>query len=74
MIFLLYLEEAEFRNSRRVLKCDKNKDAQAGWYKKMVFRGSVQTFEPEGMTVERSAPVTGQVTLREVTGDYRMPF
>lgn len=74
VIFLLYLEEAEFRNSRRVLKCDKNKDAQAGWYKKMVFRGSVQTFEPEGMTVERSAPVAGQVTFRKIADDGTMPF
>lgn len=74
VIFLLYLEEAEFRNSRRVLKCDKNKDAQAGWYKKMVFRGSVQTFEPEGAVVEKSAPPSGQVTFREVLGDKDMPF
>ena len=29
-IFLLYLEDPEDRSGARVLKCDKNKDGQAG--------------------------------------------
>lgn len=46
VVFLLYKEEAEVRNSRRILKCDKNKDGEAGWYTKLAFAGQYQTFSP----------------------------
>lgn len=39
VIFLLYLEDIEARGGRRILKCDKNKDGEAGWYKKMFSAG-----------------------------------
>lgn len=75
VIFLLYLEEPEFRNSRRILKCDKNKDAEAGWFKKMVFRGSIQTFEAEPSPVSTyKKPLPEQISFKEIQGDGSMPF
>ena len=72
---LLYLEEPEFRNSRRILKCDKNKDAEAGWFKKMVFRGSIQTFEAEPSPVSTyKKPLPEQITFKEIQDDGSMPF
>lgn len=75
VIFLLYLEDMENRNSRRILKCDKNKDGRAGWYKKMVFRGSIQTFEPEAAPVSTwKKPLPDQVTFKEIEDGGTMPF
>lgn len=75
VIFLLYLEDSEDRNSRRVLKCDKNKDGRAGWYKKMVFRGNIQTFEPVAAPVSTwKKPLPDQVTFREIEDDGTTPF
>lgn len=75
VIFLLYLEDTEDRNSRRVFKCDKNKDGTAGWYKKMIFRGSIQTFEPEAAPVSTwKEPLPDQVSFKEIKDDGTMPF
>ena len=75
VIFLLYLEDSEDRNSRRVLKCDKNKDGRAGWYKKMVFRGNIQTFEPVAAPVSTwKRPDPDQVSFKEIKDDGTMPF
>ena len=75
VIFLLYLEDSEDRNSRRVLKCDKNKDGRAGWYKKMVFRGNIQTFEPVAAPVSAwKRPDPDQVSFKEIQDDGTMPF
>ena len=75
VIFLLYLEDSEDRNSRRVLKCDKNKDGRAGWYKKMVFRGNIQTFEPVAAPVSTwKRPDPDQVSFKEIQDDGTMPF
>ena len=73
--FLLYLEDSEDRNSRRILKCDKNKDGRAGWYKKMVFRGNIQTFEPVAAPVSAwKRPDPDQVSFKEIQDDGTMPF
>ena len=75
VIFLLYLEDMENRNSRRILKCDKNKDGRAGWYKKMIFRGNIQTFEPEVAPVSTwKKPLPDQVTFKEIEDDGTVPF
>lgn len=75
VIFLLYLEDSEDRNSRRILKCDKNKDGRAGWYKKMVFRGNIQTFEPVAAPVSTwKRPDPDQVSFKEIQDDGTMPF
>lgn len=75
VIFLLYLEDAEDRNARRVFKCDKNKDGVAGWYKKMTFRGNIQTFEPEAAPVSTwKQPLPDQVSFKEIEDDGTMPF
>lgn len=75
VIFLLYLEDSEDRNSRRVLKCDKNKDGRAGWYKKMVFRGNIQTFEPVAAPVSAwKRPGPDQVSFKEIQDDGTIPF
>lgn len=75
VIFLLYLEDPENRNSRRIFKCDKNKMGEAGWYKKMVFRGNIQTFEPEASPVSTwKKPPPEQVSFKEIMDDGTMPF
>ena len=76
IIFLLYREDPDVRDSRRFLKCDKNKDGEAGWYKPLIFRGKTQTFEvpPSQVNYGSSKPVIGQVTFRELQSDGTEPF
>lgn len=74
VIFLLYLEDIEARGGRRILKCDKNKDGEAGWYKKMVFRGEIQTFEPAVAPVEVKKSLPDQVSIKEIEPDGSEPF
>lgn len=75
VIFLLYLENPEDKTSRRILKCDKNKMGKAGWYKKMIFRGNIQTFEPEAAPVSTwKQPQPDQISFKEIQDDGTMPF
>lgn len=74
MIFLLYLEDSEDRAGARVLKCDKNKDGQAGWYKVMQFQGRIQSFRPSAKAVAKSTPLSGQVSFKEIKDDGDVPF
>lgn len=73
-IFLLYLEDPEDRSGARVLKCDKNKDGQAGWYKVMQFQGRIQSFRPMPKPVAKSAPLPAQVSFHEIKDDGDVPF
>lgn len=74
VIFLLYLEDSEDRAGARVLKCDKNKDGQAGWYKVMQFQGRIQSFRPSAKAVAKSTPLSGQVSFKEIKDDGDAPF
>ena len=74
VIFLLYLEDSEDRAGPRILKCDKNKDGQAGWYKSMQFQGRIQSFRPSQKAVEKHVPLPAQVTFREIKDDGNVPF
>lgn len=73
-IFLLYLEDPEDRSGARVLKCDKNKDGQAGWYKVMQFQGRIQSFRPMPKPVAKAAPLPAQVSFHEIQDDGDVPF
>lgn len=73
-IFLLYLEDADDRAGPRVFKCDKNKDGQAGWWKKMTFQGNIQSFRPSSAPVAKSAPLPAQVSFKEIQDGRDMPF
>lgn len=73
-IFLLYLEDPEDRSGARVLKCDKNKDGQAGWYKVMQFQGRIQSFRPMPKPVAKAAPLPAQVSFHEIKDDGDVPF
>ena len=73
-IFLLYLEDPEDRSGARVLKCDKNKDGQAGWYKVMQFQGRIQSFRPMPKPVAKAAPLPAQISFREIKDDGDAPF
>lgn len=74
VIFLLYLEDPADRAGPRVLKCDKNKDGQAGWYKVMQFQGRIQSFRPAAKAVAKAAPPTGQISFQEIKEDGNVPF
>lgn len=74
VIFLLYLEDPADRAGARVLKCDKNKDGQAGWYKVMQFQGRIQSFRPMPKPVAKSAPLPAQISFREIKDDGDVPF
>lgn len=79
VVFLLYKEEAEVRNSRRILKCDKNKDGEAGWYTKLAFHGETQTFarsaESHGVEYGKAAkPQKEQISITEIESDGNEPF
>lgn len=74
VIFLLYLEDPADRAGPRVLKCDKNKDGQAGWYKVMQFQGRIQSFRPMPKPVAKSAPLPAQVSFHEIQDDGKGPF
>ena len=73
-IFLLYLEDADDRTGPRILKCDKNKDGQAGWWKKMTFLGNIQSFRPSSAPVAKSAPLPAQISFEEIKDDGDAPF
>lgn len=74
VIFLLYLEDPADRAGPRVLKCDKNKDGQAGWYKVMQFQGRIQSFRPMPKPVAKAAPLPAQVSFHEIQDDGKGPF
>ena len=74
VIFLLYLEDPEERTGPRILKCDKNKDGQAGWYKVMQFQGRIQSFRPAAKAVAKAAPPAGQISFHEIKEDGNVPF
>lgn len=74
VIFLLYLEDPADRAGPRILKCDKNKDGQAGWYKVMQFQGRIQSFRPMPKPVAKSAPLPAQVSFHEIKDDGDVPF
>lgn len=74
VIFLLYLEDPADRAGPRVLKCDKNKDGQAGWYKVMQFQGRIQSFRPMPKPVAKAAPLPAQISFREIKDDGDVPF
>lgn len=74
VIFLLYLEDPADRAGPRILKCDKNKDGQAGWYKVMQFQGRIQSFRPLPKPVAKAAPLPAQVSFREIKDDGDVPF
>lgn len=69
VIFLLYLEDPADRAGPRILKCDKNKDGQAGWYKVMQFQGRIQSFRPMPKPVVKAAPIPAQISFREIKDD-----
>lgn len=69
VIFLLYLEDPADRAGPRILKCDKNKDGQAGWYKVMQFQGRIQSFRPMPKPVAKAAPLPAQVSFHEIKDD-----
>lgn len=73
-IFLLYLEDPEDRSGARVLKCDKNKDGQAGWYKVMQFQSRIQSFRPMPKPVAKAATLPAQISFREIKDDGDAPF
>lgn len=74
VIFLLYLEDPADRAGPRILKCDKNKDGQAGWYKVMQFQGRIQSFRPMPKPVVKAAPIPAQISFREIKDDGDAPF
>lgn len=74
VVFLLYKEEAEIKNSYRILKCDKNKDGEAGWFTKLAFHGETQTFSRPASTEKYKAPEHDQVTFTEIEQSADMPF
>lgn len=74
VIFLLYLEDPADRAGPRILKCDKNKDGQAGWYKVMQFQGRIQSFRPMPKPVAKAAPLPAQVSFHEIKDDGDAPF
>lgn len=74
VIFLLYLEDPADRAGPRILKCDKNKDGQAGWYKVMQFQARIQSFRPMPKPVAKSAPLPAQVSFHEIKDDGDVPF
>lgn len=74
VIFLLYLEDPADRAGPRILKCDKNKDGQAGWYKVMQFQGRIQSFRPMPKPVAKAAPLPAQVSFHEIKDDGDVPF
>lgn len=74
VIFLLYLEDPADRAGPRILKCDKNKDGQAGWYKVMQFQGRIQSFRPMPKPVAKAAPLPAQVSFHESKDDGDAPF
>ena len=74
VIFLLYLEDPADRAGPRILKCDKNKDGQAGWYKVMQFQGRIQSFRPMPKPVAKAAPLPAQISFREIKDDGDAPF
>ena len=74
VIFLLYLEDPADRAGPRILKCDKNKDGQAGWYKVMQFQGRIQSFRPMPKPVAKAAPLPAQISFREIKDDGDGPF
>lgn len=74
VIFLLYLEDPADRAGPRILKCDKNKDGQAGWYKVMQFQGRIQSFRPMPKPVAKAAPLPAQISFREIKDDGDVPF
>ncbi len=74
VIFLLYLEDPADRAGPRILKCDKNKDGQAGWYKVMQFQGRIQSFRPMPKPVAKAAPLPAQVSFHEIKDDGDGPF
>lgn len=74
VIFLLYLEDPADRAGPRILKCDKNKDGQAGWYKVMQFQGRIQSFRPMPKPVAKAAPLPAQVRFHENKDDGDAPF
>lgn len=74
VIFLLYLEDPADRAGPRILKCDKNKDGQAGWYKVMQFQGRIQSFRPMPKPVAKAAPLLAQVSFHEIKDDGDAAF
>lgn len=74
VIFLLYLEDPADRAGPRILKCDKNKDGQAGWYKVMQFQGRIQSFRPMPKPVAKAAPLPAQISFHEIKDDCDGPF
>lgn len=74
VIFLLYLEDPADRAGPRILKCDKNKDGQAGWYKVMQFQGRIQSFRPMPKPVAKAAPLPAQVSFHEIKDAGDAPF
>lgn len=74
VIFLLYLEDPADRAGPRILKCDKNKDGQAGWYKVMQFQGRIQSFRPMPKPVAKAAPLPAQISFHEIKDDGDVPF
>lgn len=74
VIFLLYLEDPADRAGPRILKCDKNKDGQAGWYKVMQFQGRIQSFRPMPKPVAKAAPLPAQISFHEIKDDGDAPF
>ncbi len=74
VIFLLYLEDPADRAGPRILKCDKNKDGQAGWYKVMQFQGRIQSFRPMPKPVAKAAPLPAQISFREIKDGGDAPF
>lgn len=74
VIFLLYLEDPADRAGPRILKCDKNKDGQAGWYKVMQFQGRIQSFRPMPKPVAKAAPLPAQVSFHEIKDGGDAPF
>lgn len=74
VVFLLYLEDPADRAGPRILKCDKNKDGQAGWYKVMQFQGRIQSFRPMPKPVAKAAPLPEQVSFHEIKDDGDAPF
>lgn len=74
VIFLLYLKDPADRAGPRILKCDKNKDGQAGWYKVMQFQGRIQSFRPMPKPVAKAAPLPAQISFREIKDDGDAPF
>ena len=74
VIFLLYLEDPADRAGPRILKCDKNKDGQAGWYKVMQFQGRIQSFRPMPKPVAKAVPLPAQISFREIKDDGDAPF